>query len=276
LATNDPAFLKENRQKNTLTWVGHATVLLQLEGKNILTDPHFSERASPVQWAGPKRVVAPGLSMEDLPSIDVVIISHDHYDSLDKQSIVGLHTRPGGDKTSFFVPLRLKQWFQDLGVSQVYELDWWDSHEGDLLRITAVPVRHWSKRSPFSKNKTLWAGWVIQTQGFRFFFCGDTGYSPVFKEIGHRLGPFDLLAIPIGAYEPRWFMRHHHIMPEEAVQVHLDVGSKRSVAIHWGTFVLTDEPFDEPLKRLEKALLERGLSKEAFQVLQHGQTVVLD
>jgi N-acyl-phosphatidylethanolamine-hydrolysing phospholipase D len=276
LAKNDPAVLRSNREKTTLTWIGHATMLLQIGGKNILTDPHFSARASPFQWIGPKRVVPPGIALDKLPGIDIVIISHDHYDSLDKGSIMRLHERKGGPSTRFFVPLGLKEWFSNLGISNVIELDWWDSYDEGGLTISAVPVHHWSKRGLLSENTTLWAGWVIASPDFRFFFCGDTAYKPLFKEIGSRLGPFDLSAIPIGAYEPRWFMRHHHISPEEAVQVHLDVGSKTSVAIHWGTFILTDEPLDEPPLRLEKALEEKGLSADAFLILQHGQTMILE
>jgi L-ascorbate metabolism protein UlaG (beta-lactamase superfamily) len=156
------------------------------------------------------------------------------------------------------------------------ELDWWDEYAEGGLFFTAVPVQHWSKRSLFSRNDTLWAGWVIRSKDFRFLFVGDSGYTPHFKEIADRLGPFDLSAIPIGAYEPRWFMRPHHISPEEAVQVHLDVRSRKSVGIHWGTFVLTDEPLDEPPERLEKAKTEKGLSAEEFVVLQHGETIIVD
>ena len=276
LAENNPAFLEVNRRKTTLTWIGHATVLLQLKGKNILTDPHYSERASPVRWAGPKRVIGPGLSFEALPYIDIVVISHDHYDALDERTVVRLHKRKGGEKTTFFVPLGLRSWFEDLGIRKVVELDWWEEYSEENLRITAVPVQHWSKRSLFSTNKTLWAGWVIQSNDFRFFFVGDSGYTPHFKEIGEKLGPFDLAAIPIGAYAPRWFMRPHHISPEEAVQVHLDVRSEKSVAIHWGTFILSDEPLDEPPKRLEKAKHEKGLSEEEFIALKHGETIILN
>ena len=146
----------------------------------------------------------------------------------------------------------------------------------DNLEIIAVPVQHWSKRELFSRNKTLWAGWVIIADRFRFFFVGDSGYAPVFKDIGKRLGPFDLAAIPIGAYEPRWFMRHHHVNPEEALQIHLDIGSKKSVAIHWGTFILTDEPLDEPPVRLEKALVDKNLPKDSFMVVKHGETILLE
>jgi L-ascorbate metabolism protein UlaG (beta-lactamase superfamily) len=276
LAKNDPAFLRSNKEKVSLTWIGHATVLLQLKGKNILTDPHFSKRASPVQWAGPQRVIPPGIPLQELPPIHVVVISHDHYDSLDEQTIVQLHQREGGKKTLFLVPLGLKSWFEGLGIKRVIELDWWDNHTEADLKITAVPVQHWSKRGLLSRNRTLWAGWVIQANDFRFFFSGDTGYAPHFREIGDKLGPFDLSAIPIGAYEPRWFMRHHHITPEEAFQIHLDVRSKKSVAIHWGTFMLTDEPLDEPPKRLEEAARENGRSEEEFLILNHGEIIILD
>jgi len=276
LARNDPAYLKLNRGTTTFTWIGHATVLLQLNGKNILTDPQFSQRASPFQWIGPKRVIAPGLALEDLPRIDIVVVSHDHYDSLDKPTIMNLYKRAGGRETIFCVPLGLKKWFHDLGVTKVREMDWWDVEHVDGLEIIAVPVRHWSKRLFTSRNQTLWSGWAIRSKDFSFFFAGDSGYTEIFKEIGRRLGPFDLSAIPIGAYEPRWFMQRYHMNPEEAVNVHMDVRSKKSVGIHWGTFVLSDEPLDEPAKRLEQARKARNLSDGEFVALKHGETIILD
>ncbi len=275
-AENDPAYLAGNSSRRTLTWIGHATLLVQLNGKNILTDPIFSERASPVQWAGPKRLVPPGIALAELPPIDVVLISHSHYDALDKNTVLKLRQREGGERTLFAVPLGLKAWFNRLGIQQVVELDWWDEHAASGLKLIAVPVQHWSKRSLFSRNKTLWAGWVVIAGDFSFFFAGDSGYAPHFRKIGERFGPFDLSAIPIGAYEPRWFMRDHHMNPEEAIQVHLDLRSRKSVAIHWGTFVLTDEPLDEPPVRLAKGLVPRGLSADDFVVLQHGETLFLD
>jgi L-ascorbate metabolism protein UlaG (beta-lactamase superfamily) len=229
-----------------------------------------------VQWAGPERVAPPGLTLEDLPPIDIVVISHDHYDSLDEQTIKGLHRRPGGEKTRFYVPLGLKKWFTARGVDRVIEMDWWDNSQDGILEIIPVPVQHWSKRSLFSRNKTLWAGWVIAAKDFRFLFVGDTGYNDHFREIGEKLGPFDLAAIPIGAYEPRWFMARHHVNPEESVQIHKDIGSKKSVAIHWGTFVLTDEPLDEPPERLAAALQENKIPADDFLVMQHGETIMLD
>lgn len=276
LAKNDPAYLQANRDKTTVTWIGHATLLLQINGKNILTDPQFSQRASPFQWIGPKRVVPPGLALEELPRIDIVVISHDHYDSLDTGTIEHLYQRKGGQTTTFFVPLGLKKWFQDLGISRVREMDWWDGEHLDGLEIIAVPVHHWSIRLFTPRNQSLWAGWVMRSKDFSFFFAGDSGYTELFKETGRRFGPFDLAAIPIGAYEPRWFMRRHHMNPEEAVQVHLDVRSKKSIGIHWGTFVLSDEPLDEPPKRLEQARKYRNLSDGEFLVLKHGETIILD
>jgi len=221
-------------------------------------------------------VVPPGLAFENLPDIDMVVISHDHYDALDKPTILKLYQRKGGADTVFVVPLGFKSWFHDLGIRNVVELDWWEAHRQKGLTATAVPVQHWSKRSMFSRNKTLWAGWVVRSERFRFFFCGDSGYTPHFKEIGARMGPFDLAAIPIGAYEPRWFMKQHHMNPEEALQVHADIKAKKSIGIHWGTFILTDEPLDEPPQKLGAALQQKKNPAPDFTVLKHGETLVLD
>ncbi|UCH45598.1 MAG: MBL fold metallo-hydrolase [Nitrospiraceae bacterium] len=276
LASNDPEFLRSNRLQKTLTWIGHATMLIQIDGVNILTDPHFSERSSPVQWAGPTRLVPPGIAFEDLPPIHIVFISHDHYDSLDRQSILKLYHRQNGKNTRFFVPLGMKKWFENLGVLTSIEMDWWDEYQMDALKIIATPMQHWGKRSAFSRNEHLWASWVVISKDFRFYFGGDTGYSRHFAETGKRYGPFDLALLPIGAYEPRWFMKNHHINPEEAVQAHKDLNSKKSVAMHWGTFILTDEPLDEPPRRLKEAMKNEGLSEKEFLVLQHGETIILE
>ncbi|MBI5248586.1 MAG: MBL fold metallo-hydrolase [Desulfomonile tiedjei] len=273
LAQTQVSFLKSNTGSATVTWIGHATLLFQIGGKNILTDPQFSERASPVQFAGPRRAVAPGIPLDDLPKIDMVVLSHDHYDSLDSNTVRRLLDREGGMDTFFFVPLGLKTWFEGMGATRVVEMDWWDKQIGDGLQIICVPVRHWSQRIPFVRNRSLWAGWVIRNDQVSVLFTGDTGYTSDFKEIGRKLGPFDIAAIPIGAYEPRWFMRHYHINPQEAVQVHLDVKARKSIGIHWGTFPLTDEPLDEPPKELEKAKRAMGLLQNDFIVLKHGETI---
>ena len=274
LAGNDPEALRHNQERTTVTWIGHATLFMQMAGLNILTDPQFSERASPLPWLGPRRVVPPGIPLEALPAIDLVVVSHDHYDSLDRPTVRALRQREGGDRTRFLVPLGLGRWFRRLGIERVIELDWWEAAEAGPLTVTAFPVRHWSKRGLLGRNRTLWAGWTVCSAGFRFLFLGDTGYTSRLREVGERLGPFDLAAIPIGAYAPRWFMRYHHIDPEEAVQVMLDLKARRAIAIHWGTFILTDEPLDEPPRRLSRALQARGLAPETFRVLCHGETIL--
>ncbi|MDM8515714.1 MBL fold metallo-hydrolase [Desulfobacterales bacterium HSG16] len=271
---NNPAFLKEpDRGKKTITWIGHSTLLIQIQGINILTDPIFSKRASPFQWAGPERVAEPGVEFQDLPEIDVVLISHDHYDHLDKNTIKKLRQRKNGHKTLFLVPLGLKKWFQRAGVKNVQELDWWDTYITDDVVFHAIPVQHWSKRGLFARNNTLWAGWIVKAFDFSFLFAGDTGYSPTFVEIGRRFGPFDLAALPIGAYAPRWFMAYQHVNPEEAVQIHLDIKSKKSIAIHWGTFILSDEPLDEPIKKLESAKQTMKINDESFKAVSPGTTL---
>lgn len=259
----------------SVTWVGHATVLLRLGGRNVITDPQFSERASPVGFAGPKRVVPPVPAIHELPHIDVVVISHNHYDHLDQDSVRRIAEQPGGSPR-FFVPLGLKSWFARRGIEDVEELDWWDSREFKGLRIDFVPVQHWSKRTLSDENQTLWGGWVVRHPELSFFFAGDTGYSRDFADIRARFGGFDLAAIPIGAYAPRWFMQIMHLDPAEAVRVHRDVNARRSLGIHWGTFAnLTDESLYEPPQRLAEELKKAGLSEHAFFVLKHGETRAL-
>ena len=266
----DVAWLKTNRTEPTITWIGHATVLLQLNGVNVLTDAHLTERASPLGFAGPKRVVAPALSFGELPHIDAVVISHNHYDHLDRGTVHRLAAQAGGSPR-FFVPLGLKAWLAGEGITAVTELDWWDESDWQGLKLMLVPVQHWSARTPWDRDKTLWGGWVIEQPAFRFFFTGDTGYSADFRDIGARYGSFDLAALPIGAYEPRWFMSIMHANPEEAVQINQDMHARYSVAMHWGTFILTDEPLDEPPVKLAQARAAAGLPPEAFFVMKHGE-----
>ena len=276
LAKNNPAFLQQNRMEPTLTWIGHATLLIQFDGLNILTDPHLTERASPLSFFGPTRHTPPGLSFEELPEIDVVVVSHNHYDHLDQGTVEQLYERQRKHPPRFFVPLRQKAWFDDLRIPNVVELDWGQSAEFRGWKIHAVPVQHWSSRTPWDRNSMLWAGWVLEHPEFRFFFAGDTGYSPDFQDLGKRFGGFDLAALPIGAYEPRWFMQAAHVNPEEAVQIHLDLQARFSVGIHWGTFQLTDEPMDEPPRRLQQALTFAKIPEDRFFVMQHGKTRSLD
>ncbi len=257
------------------TWLGHATVLLQMGGVNILTDPHFGRRASPVSFAGPERKVPNPLSLKELPRIDVVVISHNHYDHLDEETVLGLTRQPGGPPL-FLVPLGVDQWFKALGVGNVKALDWWDKTASGAVAIEFVPVQHWSARSLSDRNQTLWGGWVLRAGETSVFFAGDTGYSRDFARIGARFGGFDLALIPVGAYEPRWFMKAQHVNPDEAVLVHLDIKARRTVGIHWGTFELTDEALDQPILDLAKAIKRYELKPDEFVLLQHGQTIEIE
>jgi N-acyl-phosphatidylethanolamine-hydrolysing phospholipase D len=267
---NDGLGLRANQAEATLTWVGHATLLVQLEGVNLLTDPQWSERASPVGFAGPRRVTPPGLRFEDLPPIHVVLISHDHFDHLDVATVRRL---AAAHRPRFYVPLGLGAWFAELGIADVVELDWWEARTERGLTLTCVPVQHWTARSPFDRNRRLWSGWTITGRDRRLFFAGDTGYwEPYFKEIGARLGPFDLAAVSIGAYVPAVMMRQTHTTPEESLRIFDDVRGHRFVAIHWGTFDLADEPLDEPPERLRVAARQRGLDPDRLWILQHGET----
>ncbi len=274
LAQNDPGFLRANRSKPTLTWIGHDTFLLQLAGRNILTDPHFSPRAFPVQFAGPRRWAPPGLALKDLPPIDLVLISHNHYDHLDERSVTRIAKQH--PQAQFFVPLGVKRWFSRRRIRNVVELDWWKNTEQNGATLHCVPVQHFSGRTATDRNKTLWCAWVLELGGQRVFFAGDSGYSKDFADIGARFEHMDLALIPIGAYEPRWFMQAMHVNPEEAVQIHQDVKARQSVAMHWGTFRLTLEPMDEPPKRLAAALGAAAIPRERFFVMQHGATRTLD
>jgi L-ascorbate metabolism protein UlaG (beta-lactamase superfamily) len=274
LAQPDLAWLKNNHKKTSATWIGHATVLVQLGGVNILTDPIFSERAAPVQWAGPKRKVPPAIALNQLPHIDLVLISHNHYDHLDRNSVLALNAQPGGAPL-FLVPLGLQQWMHEQGIRNVQELDWWQGLAFHGLDLHFLPVQHWSARGTHDRFDTLWGGWRVATDAqnkkpFSFFFAGDTGYSKDFADIYQRFGQVDLALLPIGAYEPRWFMKPQHVNPDEAVRIHQDLHARQSLGIHWGTFELSDEALDEPPRALEKAVNAAGLHANAFIVLLHG------
>lgn len=267
-----------------ITWIGHATMLVQAGGLNVLTDPVFSDRASPVQFAGPKRAQPPGVALADLPPIDVVLISHNHYDHLDQNAVLALNKRAQG-ATLFIVPLGLKTWFADQGITHVRELDWWQRTHVEKPNRAAVefhltPVQHWSARGLGDRSATLWGGWAVLAPEFHWYFSGDTGYSQDFKDTYAHFAPrwknerkgFDLALIAVGAYEPRWFMASQHVNPAEAVQIHLDLHAKRSVGVHWGTFNLTDEPLDQPPKDLAAALQAHSLTSEDFFLLKIGET----
>ena len=270
-----------------MTWIGHITVLAQVGGLNILTDPVFSERCFPVQWAGPLRQTPPGMSLAQLPRIDVVLLSHNHYDHMDEASLVTLAAQAGGPPL-FITPLGHKHWFARRGIHHVVELDWWDTHvlpatERSLrIPVTLTPAQHWSARTATDAMRSLWGGYAVLSPDCHWFFAGDTAYSKDFFDIRQHFarehtpdqgGGFDMALLPIGAYEPRWFMKDQHVNPEESVQIFKDIGCQRAFAVHWGTFQLTDEALDEPPRALARALHAQGMTSEQFQVLAIGQTL---
>ena len=256
-----------------VTWIGHATILIQYKGINILTDPMFSDRASPLSFWGPKRYNPPALKIKDLPPVDFIVISHSHYDHLDKKTVQQI-----GSNTKWLVPLGLQKWFMRAGVNaeNVMEFDWWDARRFAKTVITATPAQHWSARSLWDRNRTLWASWMLQIGDKTIWYSGDTGYNPhQFKEIGSRFSTVDLALISIGAYEPRWFMKDMHINPEEAVQIHQDIKAEYSIGVQWGTFQLTSEPIDDPPIKLEEALVLRNIAAEEFELLGIGEIRVI-
>jgi N-acyl-phosphatidylethanolamine-hydrolysing phospholipase D len=268
---NDGRGLRAGLAGATLTWIGHSTFLVQLDGLNVLTDPQFSDRASPVSFAGPRRLNAPGLAFDDLPEIHLVVISHDHYDHLDRASVLRLAAT---HRPLFLVPLGLKAWFASIGITErVEELDWWQSRQVGDVSVTCTPVQHWSARTLFDTNERLWAGWALAGRERRLYFAGDTGYwEPGFREVGERLGPFDVALIAIGAYEPPVIMRLTHTTPEESLVLFTTLQARTFVAMHWGTFDLTEEPIDEPPQRLRAAAARQGFDPERIWILKHGET----
>jgi len=255
-----------------ITFVNHATFLIQINGVSILTDPVWSERASPFRRIGPKRVRSPGVRFEDLPAIDVVLLSHNHYDHLDIATLKQLRQRFAPTVFTANGDARL---VAPLGFKEVHELDWWDGVRfNDALKITFVPAQHFSARGLFDRKKSLWGGYMIESRGWRIYFGGDSGYSTHFSGIKHRLGPPDIAMLGIGAYEPRWFMKPIHMNPAEAVCAHRDLGATQSIGMHFGTFQLTTEAIDQPLKDLAQALSDNGIPKSQFVVLQEGETRV--
>jgi N-acyl-phosphatidylethanolamine-hydrolysing phospholipase D len=265
---NDGAMLRANGTEPTVTWIGHATLLVQLDGVNILTDPIWSDHAGPFGF-GPRRLVPPGVRLQDLPPIHAVVISHDHYDHLDVRTVQQLARLY---HPTFFVPLGLRAWLAERGVREVVELDWWQPHTHRGLTFVATPAQHGSGRAMTDQNLRLWSSWAVLGRNRRFFFAGDTGYTPALAEIGKRLGPFDVAAIPIGGYSA--YSAHHpnHVSPEEGVQLFEDVRGRLLVPMHWGTFALNREPFREPPERLLAEALRRGL-EERIALLRHGQSI---
>jgi N-acyl-phosphatidylethanolamine-hydrolysing phospholipase D len=266
---NDGGALRAGLTNPSVTWVGHSTLVVQLDGVTVLTDPHWGPRASPASWVGPRRLSAPGLAFDDLPRVDVVLISHDHYDHLDLGTVRRL---AAAHDPLFLVPLGLKRWFADNGMARVEELDWWQAREHRGLRFVCVPAQHFAQRAPWDRDTRLWASWAVLGQGRRFYFGGDSGYFPGFKEAGDRLGPFDLAAIAIGAYLPPAIMRFTHTTPEQAVQASEDLRARVLLGIHWGTFDLAEEPPGEPPVRMLAEADRRGIGPDRAWILGLGET----
>lgn len=267
--SSQPVLLKKGQSGSVyVTYVGHATTLIQDGQISLLTDPQWSERASPASFLGPKRIRQPGVDLSQIDHLDFVLISHNHYDHLDLPTLQRIDQL---FHPQFIVPLGNARILQTAGITRVKELDWWESFQ----MIQLVPVQHWSTRSLIDRNQALWGGYVITLSGKKLFFAGDTGYGPHFKMIRQHCGDMDLSLLPIGAYEPRWFMKEQHMNPDDAVMAHLDLGSKRSLAIHFETFRLTDEGFAEPREELKKALSVHQVSDEQFLAPQIGQTLIL-
>lgn len=270
-----------------ITWVGHSSFLIQIGARNLLVDPVWSDRASPFQWLGPRRWVAPGIPFDALPPIDAVVISHDHYDHLDEATVRRLSRLTPAPR--WYAPLGVAAWLERRGAHGVTELDWWGEAEwtdprfASPLTLTATPAQHFSGRGATNRNQTLWCGWGIRAGNRAVWFVGDTGRHPVFAEIGERLGPLDVVLMPIGAYDPQWFMAPVHVAPEDAVAGYSEAIAAAArpdriapvmVGMHWGTFKLTDEPMDEPPTRARQAWTALGMPADRLWIPAHGETRV--
>ena len=265
VVANDGAGLR-GAPHPALTWIGHASFLVQLGGRSILIDPVFSERLAVIRRAAPV-----GVRPVDLPKIDVVAVTHNHRDHMDASSLRGL-----GPEPVYAVPLGLGAWFRRAGLPRVVELEWWEQREIEGVAVTFVPAQHWSKRGLADDNASLWGGYVLEREGVRVYHSGDTAYFEGFALIRERCGPIDAAMLPIGAYEPRWFMKSQHMNPEDAVVAFEDLGAARFVAMHWGTFALTDEPLDRPPEELRRIWAERGLADARRAIPGIGETLRLD
>jgi L-ascorbate metabolism protein UlaG (beta-lactamase superfamily) len=255
-----------------VTFIGHATFLIQTAAGNILTDPMYSERAGPWNLMGPRRVRPPAVRFDDLPPIAVVLLSHSHYDHCDKPTLRRLAQR--------FDPLVITTvgngaLVRSCGMRRVEELDWWQAAVTTPLPVMLTRAHHFSARTPIDRNRSLWAGFVLTAGPRRIYFAGDTAYVPFFTEVRQRLGPIDLALLPIGAYEPRWFMRSVHMNPAEAVQAHLDLQAAASIGMHFGTFQLTTEGIDDPVRALREACLVRDVSPSRFRTLGFGESIAV-
>ena len=274
IAAGPPVRLPPSVRPNeaAVTFIGHASFLVQFSRLNVLVDPVFASRVGPFGLFGPKRVCPPALRLGELPRIDVVLVSHNHYDHLDLAALRWLarHRRP-----QFVAPLGLRTWLEARGVGPMKELDWWQTHTtNDGTEITCTPAQHWSSRTPWDRCRSLWGGFGLRNHAGSFYFAGDSGWGSHFATLRARLGSPAISLLPIGAYEPRWFMEPAHMNPAEAVRAHLALGSRRSLAMHFGTFCLTDEGIDDPGRALAAARDAQGVEADAFAVPAIGETIV--
>ena len=251
-----------------VTFIGHSTFLVRTASFAFITDPVFTSHAGPLGRLGPRRVRPPAIAPSHLPRIDLVLVSHNHYDHLQPSSL-----RLFMDSAPIVTPLGVGRYLPRAEAAR-HELDWWQTAHVGAAAVTCVPAQHFSARTPWDRDATLWGGFVVRVDGVSIYFAGDSGYSPQFAEIGTRCGPIDVALIPIGAYEPRWFMSPVHMNPEEAVRAHLDVQARFSVGMHFGTFQLTDEAIDEPVRALERARVEHGIPPDVFRALDFGETAI--
>lgn len=271
-----PAFIRQwwqqthfnEGQGDGLWWLGHATLLLSVNGRFLLTDPVFSRRASPLTFYGPQRKTPLPFLPDELPAIDAVLISHNHYDHLDRATIRYLYRR--FPDIQFFVPLGLQPWFFRQGITAVSQLDWWQHICWQGLNLHCVPAQHWSMRGLWDRNRSLWCGWVVESVHMRFWFSGDTGYSEQLIQIPQRLGRLTAATIPIGAYAPRWFMGQNHMDPQQAVQLWQQFSCPLAIPVHWGVFELADESLDMPVAELQEGLAQQGEAKGNFIPLKIG------
>ncbi|KAJ2890117.1 hypothetical protein IWW38_004309 [Coemansia aciculifera] len=258
----------------TATWFGQSTCFVQLEGLNILTDPIFKRRTV-FSWLGPERLRPTPCQLSDLPHPDIVLVSHNHFDHLDVDVVKDL-----GNTVTWYVPLGLREWFVCRGVYKVIEMDWWQEcqhvAEGKSFRIISTPTQHWSGRNGFDSNCSLWSSFLVKGANLSVFHCGDTGYCPAFSEVGRKYGPVSLAILPIGSYEPRWYMCHQHINPEDAVLIHRDLGARNSIGVHWGTFMMSDEHYMAPPRDLLQACIKHGLGDSEFIAPKLGKTMVYE
>lgn len=257
-----------------VTFVNHSTFLIQTQGLNILTDPVWCERASPVPFLGPKRIRPPGIRFEDLPGIDIILLTHNHYDHLDINTMKRLSAEFG---PKIFCTLGVRQYLERNGIENITEMDWWDEIRIDSsLSLLCTPAQHFSGRGMFDRDRTLWAGFALQTSKGSIYYSGDTGYGDFFKEIAQRISPVRLSFLPIGAYKPAWFMSPIHTSPADAVRIHQIIKSTKSIGMHFGTFPLADDGMDEAEEDLKIALKKEGIPEGEFIVPEEGASVMIE